>query len=255
MPLVLRSVSGLPDHQDAYGHMVWDHLQGADTREVIEREDGYIDVSMGAKAYFAPVRRWFRHERTAIRQARGRVLDVGAGAGRVALYLQERGHDVVAADISPLAIETCTARGVRDARVLAATELSRNTVGDVDTIVMFGNNFGLFADERRARWLLGRFAAMTGPDGRILATTRDVYGTDNPDHLRYIRANKRRGRMGGQIRLRVRYRTYTTPWFDYLMVSRAELERILRPTRWRLERTIDEEGPEYVAVIGKEPAA
>jgi len=57
--------------------------------------------------------------------------------------------------------------------------------------------------------------------------------------------------MSGQIRMRVCYQMYRSPWFDYLMVSKDEMKEILEGTGWHVERFIDSPGPSYVAVIGK----
>ncbi len=44
----------LPDKQDAYGHMIADHFNGKTGYEIVERDDGFIDVStMGPAHYFA----------------------------------------------------------------------------------------------------------------------------------------------------------------------------------------------------------
>jgi hypothetical protein len=59
--------------------------------------------------------------------------------------------------------------------------------------------------------------------------------------------------MPGQIRIRIRYRDVTTPYFDYLMVGRDELRELLDGTGWMLERTIDSDDT-YIAIIEKEPA-
>ena len=58
--------------------------------------------------------------------------------------------------------------------------------------------------------------------------------------------------MGGQLRIRVLYKTHRTPWLDYLMVSRDEMQSILAGTGWALERTVDGEHGTYVAIIEKE---
>jgi hypothetical protein len=55
--------------------------------------------------------------------------------------------------------------------------------------------------------------------------------------------------MGGQIRLRVRYLNLSTPWFDYLLLSRSELRGLLAGTGWQLERTIPGTGGSFVAII------
>lgn len=235
----------LTKQQDAFGRMFWDYLQGRSGEGVIERDDGFVDVDKPAP-YFAEPRR----QGAALRFARGRVLDVGCGAGRCCLYLQKRGHQIVGIDISPLAIKTCRQRGVKDARVLPFTQVSR-ALGRFDTILMMGNNFGLFGSRHRARWLLRRLHAMTPPNARIVAESNNVYQTTDPDHLRYHRLNRRRGRMSGELRIRVRYRHHCTPWFDYLIVSPQEMKGILAGTGWHVGRFLKSNSSVYVAVIEK----
>ncbi|MEJ2207128.1 MAG: hypothetical protein P8170_23865 [Gemmatimonadota bacterium] len=55
--------------------------------------------------------------------------------------------------------------------------------------------------------------------------------------------------MGGQIRMRVRYKKYRSPWFDYLFLSREELEELLEGTGWRLKEIIAKSGPGYAVHI------
>jgi SAM-dependent methyltransferase len=235
---------------DAYGQMLLAGLSGDHAVEIVERDDGFIDASIfGTALYLAPFRRWPAHHRRAMRFVRGRVLDIGCGGGRVALHAQERGQDVVAIDISPGAVETCRLRGVRDARLLGIDDVDE-TVGSIDTIVMLGNNFGLFANAPKAKRLLRRFYRLTSPRGRIVAESRDVQRTDDRTHLAYQKQNRRRGRMPGQIRIRVRYREQATPWFDYLMVSPAELAELLTDTGWSVGRILESDDT-YVAVIDK----
>lgn len=240
---------GYSKKQDAYGHEILALHEGSDVAEIIERDDGYID-SMGGGYLFAPFPKWDEGERKAIRLARGRVLDVGAGGGRVSTYLQNKGLDVTAIDISPQAIEVCRRRGVEKARVLDFAKITPS-LGTFDTIVMFGNNFGLFGSPARAKRLLRVLHKMTSPEARILAETLDPYRTTNPDHLAYHKRNRKRGRMTGQVRIRVRSRRLKTPWFDYLFVSRKEMREILDGTGWRVVRTFPPRGPQYVGVLEK----
>jgi SAM-dependent methyltransferase len=242
--------------QDAYGKMLLDALDGEDAIEIVEREDGFVETErFGPKAYLAPFRKWPAHERRAMRSVRGRVLDVGCGGGRVALHLQKRGHDVVAIDLSPGAVEVSKRRGVRNARILSIDNVD-DRLGRFDTIVMLGNNFGLFRSAANARRLLRRFHRLTGPDARIVAESLDPYDTDDKAHLAYQRTNRKRGRMSGQLRIRVRYRDYATPWFDYLIVSRDEMEEVVAGTGWRIVRYIGDDDGEYadlyIAIMEKE---
>jgi len=223
--------------------MLLDHLEGdRDLHEIVERDDGF--VSAAALNYFAPVRRWPPVERRALRFVRGRVLDVGCGAGRVALELQDRGCEVVAIDVSAGAVEVARRRGARDVRLLPFERVDAS-LGRFDTVVMFGNNFGLFGGEAKARRMLRRLHRLAD---RVVATSRDPYATDDPTHLAYHERNRRAGRMAGQVRIRVRYRELATPWFDYLLVSPDEMAALAESGGWRVGRIVSADGADYVYV-------
>ncbi len=243
----------MKDRQDAFGHALRDQLTGSDAVELIERDDGYIDVSAPALAYFAPPAQWREPALQALAECRGRVLDVGCGAGRFALALQERGHEVVAIDVSPLAVEVCRLRGVRDARVLPLRRVSRR-LGIFDTVAMMGNNFGLFGSARELHRSLARLHRMTLGVGRIVAESMDPLATVEAAHLEYHERNRRKGRLPGQIHMRVRYHQYCGPWFDYLFVSRSEMTELLEDTDWRVASILESGGPVYVAILEKRQA-
>jgi SAM-dependent methyltransferase len=227
------------EHRDAFGQMLLDGTRP----EIIERDDAFIDAAQ--MSYFAPVARWPAVERRALRWVRGRVLDVGVGAGRVALELQRRGRTVVGIDVSPGAVEVARGRGVRDVRLLAFEEVD-GTLGHFDTVVMFGNNFGLFGSPSKARRLLRRLRPLVD---RIVAASNDPYTTEDSAHLGYQDRNRRRGRMPGQLRLRVRHRDLIGPWFDYLIVSPDEMATILEGTEWRVHRLLQESGSGYYVAV------
>jgi SAM-dependent methyltransferase len=211
--------------------------------EIIERDDGLLDAAQ--IGYFKPAARWPAVERRALRWARGRVLDAGLGAGRAALELQQRGRSVVGIDVSPGAVEVARRRGVRDVRLLAFEEVD-DSLGAFDTVVMFGNNFGLFGSPSKARRLLRRLRPLAG---RIVAGSNDPYATEDPVHLAYQERNRKRGRMAGQLRIRNRYRDLTGPWFDYLIVSPDEMATILEGTQWRIRRLVQESGSGYYVAV------
>ncbi len=248
--IYLSIMTNMKPEEDAFGQMVWAQHSGIESFEVMERDDGYIDVG-DPKIYFSEWKDWAPFEQRSMYFPKGRVLDIGCGAGRHALYLQEKSFDVLGIDISPLAIKVCKLRGLKKTRVMAVDEVNFKP-NSYDTILMMGNNFGLFANFGKARRLLKRFYRMTSKNAIIIACTNDIYKTDNPAHLLYQKLNRERGRMGGQIRMRFRFKEYTSKWFDYLMVSKEELEEILRGTGWKTKEFIDSVDSFYIGIIEKE---
>jgi hypothetical protein len=177
--------------------------------------------------------------------------EFSASTGRAALHLQKRGHELVAIDVSPGAIEVCPRRGVDDPRLLAVEDFGPS-LGIFDTILMLGGNLGLLGSRARARTLLRRFRRLTSETGRIVGTTRDPYATDERVHLDYHRRNRERGRMAGQVRIRVRYRARATPWFDYLLMAPGELDELADEAGWRIHRLIHGTSSYYAAVLEKQ---
>jgi SAM-dependent methyltransferase len=241
--MILQSMSShrLRPDQDAYGQLLLAHLEGRRADEIMERDDGLIYCGKPSD-YFAPYRRWPSLDKKVMRFVRGRVLDVGCGAGRIALHLQERGHEVVAIDNSPIAVEVARRRGVEDARVLPLAEVDAS-LGDFDTILLLRNNFGLVGTAARAPGLLRRFHALTSPRGRIVTDSVDPERHEDPAF---------RSRRGAH-RFRVRFRNYATPWFRYLMLTPRELERLVAGTGWLVRRVIEDDSPRFVAVLEKTP--
>jgi SAM-dependent methyltransferase len=244
----------MKDSQDAYGHQLYDFFKGRKVVEVVERDDGLIDPSETLpKYYLSEYKDWNPREKSAARYVRGRVLDVGSGGGRWSLFLRKKGHDVLGIDISPLAVKVCKERGLRNVMVKSISEAD-SSLGKFDTILMMGNNFGLFGNPKQARRLLKRFYDTTNPGARIIAESLDIYKPPvDPVHRQYHLRNRRRGRMPGQVRIRIRYLTYASPWFDYLLVSRPEMKRILQGTGWKIKKFIESTAsPAYIGIIEKE---
>ena len=240
----------LKKNEDAYGEEILAYLHGSRSPEIVERDDGYMDTSYGAAHYFSPYESWMPIEKKGMKFVRDQVLDIGCGAGRVVHYLEGRGHEVLGIDNSPGAIKACHTLGIKNTRVLSITQINEQ-LGHFDTIVMYGNNFGLFGSFKRAQWLLKKMYRMTSDRGRIVACTTDPYQTNLPEHKEYHRINKKKGRMCGQLRIRIRFKKIKGAYFDYLLVSPRELEKILAGTGWEINRLIRSDSPTYMAIIDK----
>jgi ubiquinone/menaquinone biosynthesis C-methylase UbiE len=239
----------LESEEDAFGHALLAVHKGEEVNETIERDDGFFD-SMSTRGYFSDYEAWSQIEQKAMRFVKGRVLDIGCGAGRHSLYLQGKGFDVLGIDVSPLVLKVCRERGLKKLKLMSIESVDFKP-NSFDTILMMGNNFGLFGNLNKAKRLLRRFHRMTSKDGLIIASSRDPYKTDNPAHLQYHKMNKRKGRMSGQVKIRIRYEKYKGRWFDYLMVSKEEMTQILSNTGWKAKEFLDTGDPYYIAIVEK----
>lgn len=234
---------------DAFGQALMAYWRDRTPWYIVERDDGYIDaISIGT--YFSTLIDWKPYLKRALTFVRGRVVDVGCGAGRHVLYLQRRGYDVSGIDPSRLTVQVCKERGIRNVRV-GSLESLPHSGKRYDTFVMFGNNFGLFGSRQHARTMLRQLHRCSTPHARIIAECRNPYKTSEQAHLRYNAKSERRGRMFGQIRIRVRFRQYTDPWLDYLFVSPDEMRELMNGTGWRVAKVFGS-GAQYCAIIEKE---
>lgn len=239
----------MTEHQDpdVFGHMLLDTAAEQETWEIIERDDGFVSAR-SAEVYFDDYNHWPAVEKTAIRLAKGKVLDIGCGAGKHALHLQQQGIEVLAVDSSRGAVIAARHRGVRNAMILPLQELPSNE-GPFDTVLILGNSFSFLGPTTRLKATLAQLHELTSAGGMILATIRDPQATGIAQ--RSISGWHARSGYHWESRIRIRYRQLVSGWHDYLILDEARLRDILPGTGWELRDTLQDEGC-YLAVLHKE---
>jgi SAM-dependent methyltransferase len=236
---------GEPQLGDALGRAFLDAVAGRPRPILVERDDGFISIdSIGYLGGLDARDEW------ALARLAGRVVDVGAGAGRAALELQRRGQQVTALDTSPGAIEACRKRGVRGVYLGDPGRAAKDGLaGSFDSALLLGNNIGLLGSPVAAGPFLRDVGALLGPGGVIVGTSSDPYQTDERLHLDYHDLNRQRGRLPGHLTLRVRYERLASDWFDWLIPSPGELEDLARPVGWQISDLRRGPGAHYAVVL------
>lgn len=224
---------------DIWGRIYRDHWEGDPHPHVVERDDGREESFASAESYFRAPR--LRAEQRAFAGLEGPVLDVGAGPGSYALYLQNHGLTVTAIDASPGAVKIAGTRGCLDARVMDLRELDLDRESFASIVVM-GNTFGVHQTPETLGPHLARLRWLVRDGGTLLTASIDPLDTDDPSHLLYHERNRERGRPPGLLSVRVSYREEQTEWFDLWLTTRAEVEDVAATAGWELAHEASE-GP------------
>ena len=239
----------MSDVIDAFGEIYRSYYYGEPSNHFTERDDGYIRESESAHYYFRTFDEWDTYEQEAIQEAKGRVLDVGLGAGRHALYLQENGYEVVGIDTSPLALDISRLRGVKDCRLMSMHHLEFPD-NSFDTVLLLGQNLGL-GNTEDIRSYMSRLYDITKPDGIIIGEARDPSITDKPEHFEFQKRNVERGLPAGLVKVRVGIKGRVSEWFYLFLMDKETLKEIIEPTGWKIRRMYHSNHGMYIAILEK----
>lgn len=218
------------------------HRTGRPRRVAATRADG-VRFEIETEEYFTLDGELAELDALALDQARGRVLDVGAGAGRHALALEARGHEVVAIDVSPLCVALCRARGVRDARVFDVMRLeSAEPLGTFDTLFFGMQTIGVAGGVAPLGTLLERLRGCLAPGGRLIVDSSDLFDAWEGD-------DADRSATRGEIVLSTRYRGWRGAPFPWVYLAEGELSRIAREAGYAVEPLGRVERGEYLLAL------
>ena len=202
------------------------------------------DEPLPAAYFFRTLLQMPTLERQALDESRGRVLDLGAGAGCHSLELQSRGFEVKAVDVSDGAAQVMTERGVRTVArhdlfaPLPPTELP------YDTILLLMNGLGLAGTLAGLDKFLAHARTLLAPGGQILATSSDVrYLYEEEDGSVRINLN---GPYYGEVEYRLSYQGQTGEPFSWLFVDAALLTDAAEAAGYTADFLDEDEDEQYL---------
>lgn len=195
-----------------------------------------------------PVRHLFRSfdemsdiEQKAISMARGRTLDVGAGAGCHSILLD----NVLAIDISPLSCETMQERGIKEVQCINLFD--ERLAGPFDTILMLMNGTGIVGKLKNMPAFLDRVRQLLNPGGQILVDSSDLkYLYENEDGTYDIDPL---GTYYGEIDYQMIYKNVKGEPFDWLYVDFETLKMITESNGFICKKVLEGEHFDYLAQI------
>ncbi|MAP54579.1 class I SAM-dependent methyltransferase [Altibacter sp.] len=158
-------------------------------------------------------------EQTALKAAKGRVLDIGCGSGSHSLYLQQQNHKVTAIDVSEGAVTVSRLRGVHH---VVHTSLLQFEGPTFDTLLLLMNGSGIFGTLFHVSQYLQHLKSLLAPGGQILIDSSD---------LQYMYDAGEDGGIWvpgthyyGELEFTMRYKGETSEWFDWLYLDEELFE-------------------------------
>lgn len=178
-------------------------------------------------------------EKEAMSLLRGKVLDIGAGAGCHSIVAREKGLEVTSLDVSSLSCEAMRLRGLDDVR--CQNIFSGEVTGRYDTILMLMNGTGIAGTISHLPHLLGRVRKLLSEGGCILVDSSDLkYVYENEDGSMDIDLD---GAYYGEVDYQMCYKNIKGEPFNWLYVDFSLLKDIAEGCG--LECTLVMEGPHY----------
>ena len=249
-------IKGLQELEDAFGNNMKDCYESGNYGsgyEIVERDDGQFTLNGDSNSYFEGFEDWSDLQKNASEKVEGTVLDIGCGAGKHSLYLQEKGFDVYAMDNSPLAIDICQRQGIKNTILCDVNHFEKfNEDIKFDSILFWGNNFGLLQNATFFNYFLNLLEKHSHKGTKIFLESMNPHslGFEEVETVDYIKHNLRQKKMGGQMHVRIRYKQYVTPWNDYVFASIEELKKLLKNTNWEIDETFEAPADnQYMAII------
>lgn len=229
--------------KDLIGKAILDYQTHNAPEDIITETSITEADSMSVAYLFRSFKEMPKIEQKALQLAKGRVLDVGCGAGSHSLYLQEKGFDVTAIDISENAVEACKLRGLQNAFV---QDMMMLTAAPFDTILLLMNGTGICGKLNRIAPFLQKLKTLLSIHGQILIDSSDIiYMFDeDEDGGKWIPSDVD---YYGEVLFNVSYKGEKEDPFDWVYVDYNTLQNAAHANGLHCE--LIKEGPhfEYLA--------
>ena len=238
-------INTLPEQEDPMGAAIRDYHRQGKSAQLKVLSSLFDDDEMPVAHLFRSYDEMPPLEQRALNEARGKVLDVGAGAGCHALALQERGLDVTAVDISPLSCETMKERGV--ANVACVNIFHPHFQERFDTLLLLMNGTGIAGKLSRLPQLLSRLKQLMTPGAQILIDSSDLrYVYEDENGVLDVDLD---GAYYGEVDYQMTYRNIKGKRFDWLYADFVVLAECCRQCGLKCEILAQGQHYDYLARI------
>ncbi|WDF63024.1 class I SAM-dependent methyltransferase [Flavobacterium sp. KACC 22763] len=232
--------------KDLFGKAIFDFYTKNSPEDIITETSISEEDEMSVEYLFRTYNEMPKIEQKALQLAKGKILDVGCGAGSHALSLQnERNLEVTAIDISEKAIETCRLRGIKNAKVENVLDFQGEKF---DTILLLMNGTGIFGQLKNCNKYLSKLKSLLNPGGQILIDSSDIiYMFDeDEDGGKWIPSEND---YYGELVFNISYKGEKEESFDWLYLDYNTLQNAAVANGLNCELILEGEHYDYLAKL------
>jgi SAM-dependent methyltransferase len=206
--------------QDLIGHALMDFFDSKNNQTLVVHSDISPPEIMPVERFFRAESELSDVEKKALELCRGRVLDVGAGAGCHSVLLQDAGLEVYPIDTSAGAVQVMKARGLTNTRKVDFFDLNNEKF---DTILLLMNGIGICGTLERLEQFFQKAKKLLKPGGSLVFDSSDIIYMFKEDDGSY--AIDLNAGYYGEVTYRFQYGQLVGEPFNWLYLSFDLLEQ------------------------------
>lgn len=231
---------------DPIGQAIYDFYTKGEAEDIIIETNYTEEEHLSPAYFFRTIEEMPSIEQTAMKQCKGRILDVGAAAGCHALPLQEQKLNVTALEKSVTATEIMRRRGVKN---IVCQDIFQYKEKEYDTILLLMNGTGIGGTLNGLKNLLLHLKTLLSNNGRILIDSSDIaYLFQESDGSMWI--DLANDRYYGEMEYYISYKNLHSE-FNWLFVDYMNLEKIARAVGMKCKRIEEGSNYDYLALLKK----
>lgn len=230
--------------KDLFGKAILDYQTNNAPEDLITETTISEEDEMSVAYLFRSYDEMPQMEKKALQLAKGKILDVGCGAGSHSLSLQnEKKLAVTSIDISANAIQACTLRGLKDAKVQDVMTLENEKY---DTILLLMNGAGMCGKLKNIPNFLLKLKSLLNPGGQILLDSSDIIYMfdDDEDGGKWIPS---KNEYYGEIVFNISYKGEKEKPFDWMFIDYNTLQNAALDNGFQCELILEGEHYDYLA--------
>ncbi|PWH81819.1 SAM-dependent methyltransferase [Algibacter marinivivus] len=156
--------------KDLFGDALLDYQNGNYSEDIITSTNISDEDILPLPYLFRDYKDMHKLEKHALKLCKGSVLDVGCGSGSHSLYLQKKGFDVKAIDISKGAVKVAKLRDLNNVEVKSLLD----ETDTYDTVLLLMNGTGIFQEITQVSKYLSHLKSLLKSGGQILIDSSDI---------------------------------------------------------------------------------